>query len=84
MVDGQDALKQIQTQWQSQKQWVFVLDITQSNTSNIASLQLPLLPGNEAGMQPSNTAARKQVWLLFLSAVTRLSAAATTRVHLSV
>lgn len=49
LVEGQDALKQIQAQWQAQKRWGFALDITQGHMGSTALLQLPSLPGTEPG-----------------------------------
>ena len=49
LVEGQDALKQIQSDWQSQKHWAFALDITKGALTGNASMQLPSLPGATTG-----------------------------------
>ena len=49
LVQGQDALKQIQSQWQSQKQWAFALDVVTGHMAGNVSLQLPSLPGTDIG-----------------------------------
>ena len=50
LVEGLDALKQIQSQWQSQKQWAFALDVVKGHMGGNASLQLPSLPGTDLGI----------------------------------
>ncbi len=49
MVEGHEALKQVQPLWQDQKQWAFCLDIAEGQASAHPSLQLPSLPGMDSG-----------------------------------
>lgn len=45
LVENLDSLKQIQSQWQEQKQWAFAFDVIPGQAAGSLSLQLPSLPG---------------------------------------